>query len=139
MCCSALPHHNQKQSAIPMHFIMRFASPPFALTHQFREEIMPDILQLSDFAPYLHQPFEIRTGDSGVHEAVLIEAKDLGHDHIDYADLRRPFSILFRCPHQTPLPQSIYWIAHPGLGEHEVFLVPVAHFENGVQYEAIFA
>jgi len=38
----------------------------------------------------------------------------------------------------APLPQATYLLAHPALGEHPIFLVPVALDGATVRYEAVF-
>ena len=38
----------------------------------------------------------------------------------------------------APLPQDTYLLAHPALGEHPIFLVPVAFDGATVRYEAVF-
>ena len=48
------------------------------------------------------------------------------------------FSLFFRGPSDTFLPQKTRTIKHPTLGEFELFLVPVAQDKNGFQYEAVF-
>lgn len=48
------------------------------------------------------------------------------------------FSLFFRGPSDTFLPQRTRTMKHPTLGEFELFLVPVAQDKNGFQYEAVF-
>ncbi len=52
---------------------------------------------------------------------------------------RQAFSLMFKGPAQPVLGQGIRSLAHPDLGEHEVFLVPVGDDEDGsMLYEAVF-
>ena len=44
---------------------------------------------------------------------------------------------LFRIPGETVLGQSTYTLEHPEIGRLDLFLVPVARDEQGVQYEAV--
>lgn len=48
------------------------------------------------------------------------------------------FALLFRGPRAQRLPQAIYRLSHAGLGEHELFLVPVRQDAEGLVYEAVF-
>lgn len=52
---------------------------------------------------------------------------------------RTPFSLLFRGPGDTLLPQSIRALAHDELGGLEIFLVPVAQDADGYRYQAVFS
>ena len=48
------------------------------------------------------------------------------------------FSLFFLGPLDHFLPQRIHRLRHVGLGELEIFLVPVAQGNGGFQYEAVF-
>jgi hypothetical protein len=52
---------------------------------------------------------------------------------------RAPFSLLFRGPGDTLLPQSIRTLAHDELGDLDIFLVPVAQEADGYRYQAVFS
>jgi hypothetical protein len=51
---------------------------------------------------------------------------------------RTPFSLVFRGPLEPVLPQRIYRFETGGLGEFELFIVPIGPDESGMQYEAVF-
>lgn len=96
-------------------------------------------LQLADFAPHKDTVFEL--SGEGVPGAplplTLVEARTLvAGDGI--ANRRQPFGLVFRGPLQPALPQRIYRLAHPAVGTHDVFLVPIARKAEGMEYEAIF-
>jgi hypothetical protein len=69
-------------------------------------------------------------------EAELIEVSDRGATSV--TGLRAPFSIVFRGPLQPVLSQGIRHIEHNGLGELDLFLVPIGPDETGMRYEAVF-
>ncbi len=51
----------------------------------------------------------------------------------------QPFSLIFTGPRSPLLVQRTYRLAHPELGELEIFLVPIGYDENGgLRYEAVF-
>lgn len=95
-------------------------------------------LQLADFAPHQGTVFEL--SGEGVPTPLpltLVEARTLvAGDGI--ANRRQPFGLVFRGPLQPLLPQRIYTLAHPEVGTHEIFLVPIARKTDGLEYEAIF-
>jgi hypothetical protein len=99
----------------------------------------PTLLELSDFEPHRGTVFEL-TGE-GVPGAplplTLADTRTLvAGDGI--ANRRQPFGLVFRGPAEPLLPQSIYRLAHPRLGSHDLFLVPIGRKPEGVEYEAIF-
>ena len=51
---------------------------------------------------------------------------------------REPFALLFVGPPEPILPQRIYVFQHPGLGQFEIFIVPIGVDGEGTRYEAIF-
>lgn len=48
------------------------------------------------------------------------------------------FSIIFRGPADRALSQGMWRLEHPALGEFDLFIVPIRHDGDGLQYEAIF-
>lgn len=51
---------------------------------------------------------------------------------------RKPFSLTFRGSREEPLEQGIYTLDHEGMGQQELFLVPVHEDDEGRYYEAVF-
>lgn len=64
----------------------------------------------------------------------LIEVKKLGSGEREGG----AFSLLWQGPATPILSQEIHRISHPIIGEQEIFLVPVAEKDVGLQYEAVF-
>ena len=64
----------------------------------------------------------------------LIEVKPLGSGMRDGG----AFALLWQGPGAPALSQATYRLSHAALGELDLFLVPVAQFEDGFRYEAIF-
>ncbi len=48
------------------------------------------------------------------------------------------FSAVFSGPSDVFLPQQIYRMAHPGMGEFDVFLTAIAKEQDGFRYEAVY-
>jgi hypothetical protein len=109
---------------------------------------MLDKLTSTDFAAHLHSSFRIHGGDLDSVaaeamlplEAELIEVTELGVGvpSAQESAQRRPFSILFRAPPNSVLPQGIYPVVHPELGTLSLFLVPLGPDRVGMRYEAVF-
>ncbi len=99
---------------------------------------MLDQLSSAKFLPYLNQKFHIHLETP--LQVDLIEVSDLGPEPSDAqaANARRPFSLIFRDPSNTRLPQQIYRIEHAELGTLDIFLVPIGSDEHGMRYQAIF-
>lgn len=91
-------------------------------------------LTLSDFSAHLGESFRVQFDSRPDLELVLAEATPLG----TLSATRQAFSLVFRGPGGLYLPQRIYRLEHPALGELEIFLVPLAPDAQGSRFEAIF-
>jgi hypothetical protein len=96
-------------------------------------------LTLSDltravFEPLLHARFGVRVGAQQL-ELELIEVKSLGAAQ---PPRREPFSLIFRGPRAPGFTQGTYPLAHPEIGEQQLFLVALGPDQTGMQYQAIF-
>lgn len=109
---------------------------------------MLDKLRSADFAPHLHEIFQLSLGpwgqphDPAVHGASraleLVEIEDLGTETAVEASGRRPFSLIFCELAGAYLPQQTYSIEHPALGRLDLFLVPIGPDQRGMRYQAVF-
>lgn len=94
---------------------------------------MPEFYTKEDFSKHLNTKFSIPTDAPGVFELELIEV---------VSTLSTPrqeqFSIFFRGPLNIFLPQATYHFQHEGMGEVDLFLVPIGKEEDGFRYEAVF-
>jgi hypothetical protein len=94
---------------------------------------------IETFSEHLGSPFRIHLDGSEQFDVELISATALGGSTGDeVADLRQPFSIVFRGPGDLVLPQRIYRMEHDQIGSFELFIVPIGPDEKGLRYEAIF-
>jgi hypothetical protein len=91
-------------------------------------------LTVEDFRPRVGETFVVRVPDGAGIELQLVEARGLGESYKE----REAFALLFRGPAEPPLAQATYRLGHDGMGELEIFLVPVARTDAGTDYEAIF-
>jgi hypothetical protein len=91
---------------------------------------------LSDFLPWVGQPFHLVTDHGEQITAELLQADALAA--AAGSSGRLPFSLVFEGPREPLLPQQTLTVRHPGLGEQAMFVVPVARQGQTVQYQAIF-
>lgn len=90
-----------------------------------------------DFEGCLKQRFTIELEDAGALEVELFEVDTRAHFD-PQVQSRQPFALLFRGQREPLLPQRLYRMRHPRLGEMELFLVPIGPDREGMRYEAIF-
>jgi hypothetical protein len=94
-----------------------------------------ETLTVDVFQSRVGDRFRIRAQPGGELDAELIEARALGNAA---RGRRAPFTLSFRTPRATALPQRIYEVAHAEMGSYDIFLVPVGPDAEGMVYEAIF-
>jgi hypothetical protein len=92
---------------------------------------MPENLTLNDFAPHLHTRFRAATGAD--YELELAEVTDHSNAQLEQ------FSLIFIGIPSPWLPQGLYKLAHPQMGECELFLVPIGPGDAGMRYQAVFS
>lgn len=96
----------------------------------------PKGLVFEDFADKLGHDFALDGADVPAIPLSLVEAAALPNRQ--KLGARPPFSLVFLGKDPRVLPQRIYRLQHPALGELEIFLVPVGRNEHGVNYQATF-
>ena len=100
---------------------------------------MLDKLTHEVFSEHVGSTFRIGLEDGGSVDMTLIEATRLGSRSDSGSTAKRdPFSLLFRAPKETALPQKIYEIEHEGIGSFAMFIVPIGVDDSGTLYEAVF-
>ena len=110
---------------------------------------MVEKLTVDRFHRHEGEIFRVRflEGDAEPVELVLTEVDDMTSRHPHDAAKERqraPFSLLFRGPHDRPLPSGIYRVSHDKFGEYELFLHPVqsslhGQESNALSYEIAFS
>ena len=90
-------------------------------------------LTLHDFEKYLNEVFKVRSVTPDL-QLSLVEVKSMGQG----AREGGAFSTLWQGPKEPVLAQSIHRLYQEDFGDQDVFLVPVAEKDAGVQYEAVF-
>jgi hypothetical protein len=92
---------------------------------------MSDILTIGDFAPHLHTRFQVAQPEG--YELDLTEVTDYSNAQLEQ------FSLTFTGTASPWLPQALYTLVHPEIGECELFLVPLGPDASGMRYEAAFS
>jgi hypothetical protein len=100
----------------------------------------PALLDAADFMPHVDDTFEVGQNDEidtttipFVLEAVVEVVES--SDSIE----RTPFTLTFTGPSGDHLPQGVYDLQHPTLGQLAIFLVPIGPRGDGRhRYEAVF-
>jgi hypothetical protein len=90
-------------------------------------------LKFEDFSGEVGEAFEVLRSE-GALTLKLEEAEALPGSPREGG----AFRLVFRGPTQTPLDQGAYTFRRNG-DEDEIFIVPVASNQDGVEYEAIFS
>lgn len=92
---------------------------------------MLDSLTKADFAENLHTVFTCDIGSDRKLDLELVELRE-GRS----SPRQEQFALTFCGP--LALPQHMYDLQHPTLGELALFLVPIGKDEQGYYYEAVF-
>lgn len=90
---------------------------------------MTKLHTLGDFTPHLHTQFQVE----GEEKLELTSATDHSNAQLEQ------FSLIFTGPVSPCLPQRLYALSHPQMGNVELFLVPVGPDKTGMRYEAVFS
>lgn len=88
------------------------------------------------FAECGAKEYRVKLGDGASLTLELAEASPIALP--ERAGQRKQFSLLFKGPAEPILAQGIYGLENDELGRLDLFLVPVAADEEGVDYEAVF-
>lgn len=102
-------------------------------------DAMMDDITIATFADRVGEPFPIRLDPARTYDVALADVVDLSAGkRLPPAGMRTPFSLVFRGPRDTYLPQGLYRMEHAELGALDIFLVPVQPDAEGSLYEAVF-
>lgn len=99
-------------------------------------------LTLDSFAPHRGSRFLLHLDPADPASVVELELVDItGRRPGALAPppgSREPFSVVFRGPLATFLPQRIYRLENEAMGTLDIFIVPIARDAAGFRYEAVF-
>jgi len=91
-----------------------------------------------NFAQHLNTKFRVR-GEAAAEpvELELVKVKGYASGPNEQEGMER-FSLFLQGPAEAFLPQGTYTFEHDRMGQHELFLVPIARNEQGFSYEIVF-
>lgn len=96
---------------------------------------MTPILTEKEFSKHLNTKFKVAVEQP--IELELTQVKGYVPKGDEQSGMER-FSAFFLGPSETSLRQASYPIEHEGMGNFELFLVPVSRDDKGYRYEAVF-
>jgi hypothetical protein len=88
-----------------------------------------------EFSKHVNTKFRVKANQPV--EIELTQVKGYPGRPEEQAGMER-FSAYFQGPPDRFLEQKVYSIEHEGMGEFDLFLVPVGQDANGFRYEAVF-
>ena len=98
---------------------------------------MSEFQTAADFAKHVNTNFRVEVESPKPIDIKLITVTPRRIEPHEEAGMER-FSVVFSGPQDTFLPQNIYRVVHPEMGEFEVFLVPIKQEADGFKYEAVY-
>ena len=93
----------------------------------------------NEFSPFVGDQFKISTEDRQILGLKLVEVTDRSEQVNTVGDEKRQecFSMIFQGPSDSPLDQKTYAFEHPGMGQFDLFIVPIGQRDNVIDYEAV--
>jgi hypothetical protein len=89
------------------------------------------------FKRHLNTPFRLQVNAPKPIDLMLVGTESRPGDSTEEQGMER-FSVFFLGSPEFLLPQGTYRLAHPEMGEFEVFLVAIGKEPNGYRYEAVY-
>ncbi|GEM47082.1 DUF6916 family protein [Deinococcus cellulosilyticus] len=94
-------------------------------------------LTIDHFKPLIGETFHVQVNPQEAFEVQLAEANLLGGDVLPTSG-RRPYSLIFVDSRKRLVPQAIFKVTHPAVGELDIFMVPLQPDARGTVFEVIF-
>lgn len=98
---------------------------------------MSEFQTAAEFAQHVNTNFRVEIESPKPIDIKLITVTPRAIEPHEEAGMER-FSVVFSGPADVFLPQNIYRVVHPEMGEFEVFLVPIKQEAEGFRYEAVY-
>lgn len=97
-----------------------------------------DKLNAKVFSEQLHTQFKVNRGSAEptTSEPMMLELVEI--NDIDPSPQIELFTLHFRGPSASRLPQSIHRLEHDKLGSFEIFLTAIRAEPQGILYESVF-
>ena len=98
---------------------------------------MSEFQSEDDFRQHLNTPFRLQVNAPKPIDLTLVGVESRPSEAKEQQGMER-FSIFFLGSPEFLLPQSTYRLAHPEMGEFDVFLVAIGKEAEGYRYEAVY-
>jgi hypothetical protein len=90
-----------------------------------------------EFRQHLNTPFRLQVTAPKPIDLTLIGVESRPSDATEQQGMER-FSVMFLGAPEFLLPQNTYRLAHPEMGEFDIFLVAIGKEADGYRYEAVY-
>ncbi len=91
----------------------------------------------AEFRQHLNTPFRVQVNAPKPIDLTLVAVESRPADASEEQGMER-FSVFFSGSPELLLPQNTYRLAHPEMGEFDIFLVAIAKEADGYRYEAVY-
>lgn len=91
----------------------------------------------AEFRQHLNTPFRVQVNAPKPIDLTLVGVESRPSDASEEKGMER-FSVYFSGSPEFLLPQNTYRLAHPEMGEFDVFLVAIAQDSDRYRYEAVY-
>lgn len=98
---------------------------------------MSDKQTEAEFSKHVNTKFQVQVEAPQPIELTLVSVTPRRIEPHEQAGMER-FSAIFMGPREIFLPQQTYRVAHPEMGEFEIFLVALGGEPEGFRYEAVY-
>jgi hypothetical protein len=98
---------------------------------------MSDMQSEAEYSRNLNTKFRLLVDAPIPIELTLVEVSPRKVEPHEQAGMER-FSAIFMGPREIFLPQQMYRVSHPDMGEFDVFLVALGEEPDGFRYEAVY-
>ena len=90
-----------------------------------------------EFRKHVNTPFRVQVNAPKPIDLTLVAVESRPSEAAEEQGMER-FSVFFSGSPEFLLPQSLYRLVHPEMGEFDIFLVAVAQEPTGYRYEAVY-
>ena len=90
-----------------------------------------------EFRNHLNTPFRLQVNAPKPIDLTLVGVESRPSESSEQQGMER-FSVFFLGSPEFLLPQNTYRVAHPQMGEFDIFLVAVGKETDGYRYEAVY-
>jgi hypothetical protein len=98
---------------------------------------MSDFQTEEEFRQHLNTPFRLQVNAPKPIDLTLVGVESRPSDATEEQGMER-FSVYFLGSPEFLLPQNMYRVAHPQMGEFDIFLVAIGKETDGYRYEAVY-